>query len=456
MIERFPYGKAPFWLFALAIASSVLLVATRRQAAVDRPDLTIATFAVQHYSAYRRILPDFERQHHVKVGIELVDQRALQTRLQNAMLAHAAVPDLVEIMDGTIGFFTRGPLNDVGFVDLTERVQREGYREQMVASRFSKWESRGRLFAVPHDVHPVMLAYRADLVEKLGIDVTQLDTWEAFAAEGRKVTADVNGDGALDRYMIDLPSAGGFGLSLLLVQRGVALFDERGHVAFDEPRTVDTLLWYLHQVHGPQRISTECGWGQPLAKAMSDGVALFYLASDWRSFLIQTDVPQLAGKMKLMPLPAWEKGGRRTSTWGGTGLAITKQSAHQELAWQLAKFLYFNPSELGRRFAATGILPPFRAVWSRPEFQAPNAFFSGQPLGAEYARLAPETPTVRDSAYSSTVEAKLSEVLLRSGARFDREGERGLRESVQRDLTEAAEYVARVMERNVLGGEAEP
>lgn len=456
MIERFPYGKAPFWLFALAIASSLLLVATRRQAAVDRPDLTIATFAVQHYSAYRRILPEFERRHHVRVGIELVDQRALQTRLQNAMLAHAAVPDVVEIMDGTIGFFTRGPLKDVGFVDLTERMQREGYREQMVAARFSKWESRGHLFAVPHDVHPVMLAYRADLVEKLGIDVTQLDTWDAFAAEGRRFTADLNGDGALDRYMLDLPAAGGFGLSLLLAQRGVALFDEHGRVAFDEPRTVDTLLWYLHQVHGPTRIATECGWGQPLAKAMTDGVALFYLASDWRSFLIQTDVPRLAGKMKLMPLPAWAKGQRRTSTWGGTGLAITKQSAHPELAWELAKFLYFNTSELGKRFAATGILPPFKAAWSLPEFQAPNAFFSGQKLGSEFARLAPQTPTVRDSAYSSTVDAKLSEVLLRAAAQLDRQGEQGLRESVERDLTEAARYVTRVMDRNVVGGGSQP
>ncbi len=113
MIERFPYGKAPFWLLVLALSSSLLLWATRQRAAKPA-DLTLATFAVQHYSAYRRILPEFERRHHVKVGLQLVDQRALQTRLQNAMLAHTEVPDLVELIDGSIGYFTRGPLKDVG------------------------------------------------------------------------------------------------------------------------------------------------------------------------------------------------------------------------------------------------------------------------------------------------------------------------------------------------------
>jgi arabinosaccharide transport system substrate-binding protein len=455
MVERFPYGKAPFWLLTLALISGLLLVATRQRAAVDRPDISLATFAVQHYAAYKRVLPEFERLHHVKVGLQLVDARALQTRLQNAMLAHAAVPDVVEIGDGSIGYFTRGPLKDIGFLDLTDRIQEGGYRDRIVASRFSKWESRGRLFAVPHDVHPVMLVYRADLLEAAGLRAEDLDTWDAFAAAGRRVLKDLDGDGVTDRYMIDLPSGGGFGLTVLLLQRGVGLFSKTGEVTFNEPRTVDTIVWYLHQVRGAARIATECGWGQPLAKAMNDGVALFYIAPDWRTNLFQTDVPGLAGKLKIMPLPAWEKGGRRTSTWGGTGLAITKQSPHPELAWELAKFLYFTPSELSKRFATTGVLPPFRDAWQLPEFQAPSAFYSGQRLGAEFARLAPDTPPVWDSPYSATAESKLGEAYLRAAEHFDSHGDDGLREVIQRELGVAEAYVRRIIERNVLGGPRE-
>ena len=50
---------------------------------------------------------------------------------------------------------------------------------------------------------------------------------------------------------------------------------------------------------------------------------------------------------------AWEKGGRRTSTYGMTGLAISRTTKHPELAWELAKYLYYNKEDLGARFAAS-------------------------------------------------------------------------------------------------------
>ena len=452
MIERFPYGKAPFWLLALALASSLLLIATRQRAAEGRPELTFATFATQHYDAYKRVLPEFERKHGVKVGMQLVDMRALQTRLQNAMLAKAEVPDVVEVVSGSMGYFTRGPIKDVGLVDLSERIAREDYRRRIVPSRFSQWETRGKLFGIPHDVHPVMLVYRADLVEALGIRVEELDTWEAFAAAGRKVLRDLNGDGTTDRYMIDLPAGGGSGLSVLMLQQGVSLFGPDGRVAFDDPRTVDTMLWYLRQVRGPQRIATDCGWGQPFSKGMMDGVALFFVAPDWRTHLMEMDVPSLSGKLKLMPLPAWQKGGRRTSVWGGTGIAITKQSKRPDLAWELVKFLYFNPEELGKRFASTNILPPFQDAWDLPEFHTPSAFFSGQQVGAEYARMAPQTPPVWDSPYSTIAEGKVNEVFERAAQYYERNGEQGLREVIERELTAGSNYVKRIMDRNVLAG----
>ena len=123
MVDQFPFGKAPFWLLCLALASSLLVLATRKEAAAERAELTLTTYTPPHIPAYKRVLPAFERKHGVKVSLQLVDSRALETRLQNSMLAGTEVPDLVEILDGGMGFFTRGPLSDVGFLDITERMQ---------------------------------------------------------------------------------------------------------------------------------------------------------------------------------------------------------------------------------------------------------------------------------------------------------------------------------------------
>ena len=43
----------------------------------------------------------------------------------------------------------------------------------------------------------------------------------------------------------------------------------------------------------------------------TDGLVLFYWVPDWRTYTFQDGLPLLKGKMALMPVPAFEPGGRR-------------------------------------------------------------------------------------------------------------------------------------------------
>jgi ABC-type sugar transport system permease subunit len=71
-----------------------------------------------------------------------------------------------------------------------------------------------------------------------------------------------------------------------------------------------------------------------------DGTVLSSFMPDWLTSAWQQDLPQLAGKVKLMPSPAWEKGGRRTTVMGGTMLGISKRMKDVDSAWR-----YANPRE---------------------------------------------------------------------------------------------------------------
>jgi arabinosaccharide transport system substrate-binding protein len=408
----------------------------------------LVTFTAPHQVAYRKALPEFEKKHGVKVDVQLAHWGSLQTRLQNAMLADTDVPDLVEMLEGSLGFFARGPKEDIGLLDLTSRIDQEHLRDRMVSSRFSLWSARERVFGMPHDVHPIMLAYRRDIVEELGIDVKQLDTWDKFIEVGRRVTRDKNGDGVTDQYMIDLPSGGGHGILMLMLQRGGQLFDQQGNPAFANEITADVFRMYLEMTLGKQKVAYDCGWGQPLFKAITDGLALFYITPDWRSYTYQTDLPRLSGKMALMPLPAFETGGRRTSVWGGTGLVITKRTKNQDLAWELAKFLYLNPAALGERFKGTNIIPPFKDAWNLPEFKEPNPYFSGQAVGQLYAELAPQTPPLYSSPVDSVARAKLNEAYTRAIEHYKAHGDVGLMDVIRRELKLAEDDVKRMSERN--------
>jgi arabinosaccharide transport system substrate-binding protein len=357
------------------------------------------------------------------------------------------VPDLSEVFAGSLGFFTRGPVEDIGLLDLTDRLHADGLTERLVQSRLTLWSTRGRVYALPHDVHPVMLAYRRDLVEALGIDVSKLDTWEKFVEVGRQVSRDLDGDGIIDRYMLDMRYDGNWALQLLMFQRGGQVFDPQGEVAFATEDNAQLIRWYLEQTRGPHRIGYECGWGQPVVKAMTDGLVLFHWAPDWRSWIFADEAPALSGKMALMPLPAWTPGGRRTSTWGGTGLMIMKQTRHPDLAWELAKYLYFDTAELGQRFLATNILPPLKDAWNLPEFATPFPYYSNQRVGQMYAALAPQAPPVYSSSVDDAGRLGLDRAFNRSAEYYARHGEDGLLEKIRAELAEAAEGVRRLARR---------
>jgi len=367
---------------------------------------------------------------------------AVTSRLQAAFWSNLDVPDLAEVEISWAGSFFRGRLESIGFRDLTERIHQTGLWERIVQARFAPYTTRGRIFGIPHDVHPVMLAYRRDLVEKLGIDVERLRTWDEFVEVGRRVT--VPGK----RFMMELPPEGLSALEVMLFQRGGGYFDAQGNCTLDNEIAIETMRYYAPLVAGKHRIGNDLGGGQIFTRALEDGYYLFMVAPDWRTKSIEQDVPKVAGRMALTPLPAFYPGGRRTSTWGGTMIGITKRCADPDLAWELIMHLYLNKEALAEQFRSTNILPPARDLWDHPAYDEPRPFWSNQPLGRLYANLAPETPPQYTSPYIGLAKAKLSEALIACVRYYDRYGVRGFDGFVRQQMARAAAEVRRQMRRN--------
>jgi ABC-type glycerol-3-phosphate transport system substrate-binding protein len=240
---------------------------------------------------------------------------------------------------------------------------------------------------------------------------------------------------------------GNWSLDTLMLQRGGQFFDPDGNVAFATEDTADLIRWYILQTRGPNKIGYECGWGQPVAKALIDGLVIFEWTPDWRSWVLEDEVPSLKGKMALMPLPAWKPGGRRTSVWGGTGLIITKATKNPELAWEFAKYLYTDTPELGKRFLATNIIPVLKDAWKLPELDHPNPYWSNQPIGRMYAELAPDTPALYSSPVDAQARTKLDEAYALSAEYYTKHGEAGLMDAIRANLAKCAADVRRYADR---------
>lgn len=441
-VEWFPFGVAPFFILLVTLAAGGWLwfnPVPRSDA-----DLRMWIFAMQHLDAYRQGMPAFEASHPGKtVDLQLVHNTAVTSRLRAAFMANLNVPDVVEVEVSSSGSFFRGPVEQVGFRDLRPFLEQSGLMDRIVASRLATYTNRGRIFGLPHDVHPVMLAYRKDLFDELGLRAEDLDTWDKFIAAGRRVTQ------AGRRYMMQLSDTDASSLEVFLFQRGGDYFDAQGKLIMDDDTALRTLLWFVPVVAGEHRIADDPGsFGQQFFKAVDDGYVLSFICPDWRTRLLEMNLPGLSGKMALMPMPAFEPGGRRTSTWGGTMLGITRQCRQPELAWDLARQMYFDVEALGRLFRETNILPPYKDAWKEPAFDEVRPYWSGQRLGREYIQLAEQVPVQHGGPFLEMAKGKMGEVISACTAYYRSHGEAGFEAFTRRRLKDAADYVRLQMERN--------
>ena len=437
----FAFGPAALCMLMLAVVSGGWLAL--HPVPKQTSTLTFWTFAPEHQKAYLDAAHAFEAAHPgVTVEVQLVSQQAVTARLQAAFWSNLDVPDLVEVPIDFAGSFFRGPVGHIGFADLTDRIHQAGLWDRMVRARFAPYTSRGRIFGLPHDVHPIQLVYRRDLFQEAGIDPNSIRTWDNFIRVGRKLTIPNK------RYMIELFDYRDAHFAAFLFQRGGGYFSPEGQCIFDNEIAVQTMCRYIPLVAGKDKIGDSLGPGQILTKAVEDGYFLCLIAPDWRTKTIELTMPRMAGKLAVMPLPAAVPGGSRTSTWGGTMLGITKQCKNQDLAWEFAQQLYLAPDAMDRQFRETNILPAMREAWGRPAFQEPRPYWSNQPIGALYAKLAPQVPAQYTGPYIVAAKSKLGEAVVACAQYYNANGEKGFEPFVRARLKQSADEVRALMGRD--------
>jgi arabinosaccharide transport system substrate-binding protein len=388
-----------------------------------------------------------------KVHILLLSGDALQRRLLSGFLAGTPLPDLVEAYAQIVSQAFKGPLEDIGFVDLTDILHQEGIYERINEPSFGPWRSRGRIFGLPHDVHPVLLAYRADIVEAAGINVADIDTWDDFVRLLRPLVRDMDGDGYVDHYLLNIWETNPELIEILMLQAGGTFFDAHERLAMNSEINARVMATVVSWTTGPHRIAVNAPEFDAVGNKMRlEGYVLFSFMPDWLTGAWRHDLPQLAGKVKLMPLPAWEKGGRRTTVMGGTMLGIPKRAKDFARAWQYAKYLYLSPELARALFRTTGIISPIQSNWTDPIYDEPSPYFSGQRHGRLYIAAAPAVPPRTSSPYNALARFKMGDGALALKTYAQTYGKYTVEEllpEARRQLAKAEALVHEQMQRNV-------
>ncbi len=85
-------------------------------------------------------------------------------------------------------------------------------------------------------------------------------------------------------------------------------------------------------------------------------------------------MPDLKGKMLVMPNPVFEVGQPRSVGLGGTGTSVTNQSKHQDLAVDFLGFAKLSEEGNLKIWEIMGFDPIRKALWGSEELKKPNKF----------------------------------------------------------------------------------
>jgi arabinosaccharide transport system substrate-binding protein len=378
----------------------------------------------------------------VSVSLELLSFQAEQMRLRSLFMSDLRspqIPDVAEVEIGQVGMFFRAPSRDVGFLPLNDILKETGWLDKILPQRLASFTKDGLIFGVPHDVHPVTITYRNDLFSEAGIDLSSAKTWAEFHTLCEQFKQYWQKRGKRYRHAIELPVADAGYIIAMLLQRGINVIDNQNRVRIDDPKVANTLSFYAQLVAGPRRVAAQASGGTgSFTKDLIDGNLCSLITADWRFGYVKIWAPELAGKMRMMPLPVFEPGDIPTSTWGGTMIGITKAAENPKICWKFIEELYFSRQGLEERRKQTEILPPVVTLWNDPVYHQPDPYLGGQKAQEMFIKLGRQIPERYVTPATPLASAELTVVLTRAVKYLNEHGPEGLEAQCQKWLDKSA------------------
>ncbi|MFE5339901.1 ABC transporter substrate-binding protein [Isoptericola sp. NPDC056578] len=256
------------------------------------------------------------------------------------------------------------------------------------------------VYAVPQDSGPMQFYYRADIFEKLGIDVPT--TWDEYAEAARKVH-EADPKAYLGTFSAN--DAGWF--AGITQQAGASWYGIDGDawsVDIDSDATTKVAEYWGGLVEEGV-IDNRPMYTPEWNAGLNDGTQVGWLSAIWAPGVLSGNAADTAGKWEMAPMPQWDADAPATGAWGGSATAVTSQSEHPEQAAEFVTWLNTDPEAVQALVDETGIYPADVPA-STEALSDPPEFFSNQP---DFYEVAAQTAqTVQPFTYGPNINVAYS------------------------------------------------
>ncbi|MEI0529404.1 extracellular solute-binding protein [Brachyspira intermedia] len=320
------------------------------------------------------------------------------------------IPDIMQIESDYVQTFTE--TYPQRFMDLKNYINIEG---QVDPSKIStSYDSEGRLVSIPWDSGPVAMFYRADMFKEAGIDPNSIVTYDDFIKAGKQLQEKFP-----NVKMTGFPYSRDDNLwRCLLVQNEVYFLNSKGEITISSDKASESISMLKRFIDEGIAMNT-VNWDSSIM-ANKNGDIASYIMGGWWGGTIKDQMPEMKGKWKIMPMPAFNANGLRASSLGGSDLSITATDPiKQAAAIEFIKETLMNVDNQIIMYEKYGLFPSYLPAYDDPRFLKSDDYF-GDDYNSTLANITKEIPqviyTTKDYAEIRNVSMSSYEEVLNNNA----------------------------------------
>ncbi|MGA7149022.1 MAG: extracellular solute-binding protein [Microbacterium sp.] len=300
-------------------------------------------------------------------------------KFSTALEAGSGAPDVIQLENEVIPSFT---IRD-GLVDLVE-YGIDDLEDQYAPGAWSDVSSGDSVYAVPVDLGPVGMLYRADILEEFGIDVPT--TWDELASAAQELK-----DAGSESFLANYPTNGRAFSQALFAQAGNVPFDfstaniEEIGIEVDDSATKE-VLEYWFQLIDAGVVSADDRSTPDFNTAVVNGRHATYLAAAWGPGYLMglEEESDPDARWAAAPLPQWDPANPVFVNWGGSSFGVTSQAQDPELAALVASELFGTEEAWKIGIEEGALFPTYLPVLESDYFvNLEYPFFGGQQINKD-------------------------------------------------------------------------
>lgn len=293
------------------------------------------------------------------------------------------VPDIIQIESDYVQTFAE--TYPQYFFDMNGYIDIEGKVDPSKIS--TSYDSEGKLVSIPWDSGPVVMFYREDLFNQAGIDINSIITFEDYISAGKKLK---------ERFpnitMTGLPFTQDENLfRCLLVANKSYYLNNKGEITVASSKAIETLQMIKRLIDEGVAKNT-INWDGGIV-ANKNGELASWIMGGWWGGTIKDQMPEMKGKWKIAPIPAFPDGARASSS-GGAGLSITaSEPIKQAAALEFIKESLMNVDNQLMMYEKYSLFPSYLPTYDDERFLKSDDYF-GDDFNKILANVTKEIPNV--------------------------------------------------------------